>query len=359
VGLRYNPPPGWPPAPEGFNPQPGWKPDPSWPPPPPGWPLWVNDDQPSVAAWSSQGTNFSPQNAPAQPAYPAGGASGGTGGQYGMASQYRGAGPAGGTGGQYRSAAQADGPGLQFGGASQYGGAGGSSIGTGSQHGAGSGYGSGGASTQYGAGGAGTAYGPGGSPYTAGSTYTPYEMGQPYSNPTRWANASPMRAFMSRRVLIPIIFAAGFAIVSIAFFVWSQYLTNSEAIQSGNGQIKKGGNLSVFSLAAGDCFDNPASPTNIASVSAIPCNQPHNAQVYAIFDLFPQYINYPGNKTMVRLATRGCNARTGGLSKSANTSGMSVNFIYPTASSWNNAQNSAVNCIIVSNGNISRSLLNP
>src|SRR5271170_3555387 len=45
VGLRFNPPPGWPPAPEGFTPQPGWQPDPSWPQPPVGWQLWVNDDQ--------------------------------------------------------------------------------------------------------------------------------------------------------------------------------------------------------------------------------------------------------------------------------------------------------------------------
>jgi hypothetical protein len=44
VGLRYNPPPGWPSASPGFQPQPGWQPDPSWPQPPPGWQLWVSDD---------------------------------------------------------------------------------------------------------------------------------------------------------------------------------------------------------------------------------------------------------------------------------------------------------------------------
>jgi hypothetical protein len=48
VGLRFNPPPGWPPAPEGFVPPPGWQPDPAWPPPPPGWVLWVPDDAPDA-----------------------------------------------------------------------------------------------------------------------------------------------------------------------------------------------------------------------------------------------------------------------------------------------------------------------
>jgi hypothetical protein len=42
--YRLNPPPGWPPVPDGFVPPPGWQPDPAWPPAPPGWQLWVQDD---------------------------------------------------------------------------------------------------------------------------------------------------------------------------------------------------------------------------------------------------------------------------------------------------------------------------
>ena len=45
--MRYNPPPGWPAAPEGWQPPPGWAPDPSWPPAPEGWQLWVADDAPA------------------------------------------------------------------------------------------------------------------------------------------------------------------------------------------------------------------------------------------------------------------------------------------------------------------------
>ena len=41
--MRFNPPPGWPPAPPGWVPPPGWQPDPSWPDPPPGWNLWIED----------------------------------------------------------------------------------------------------------------------------------------------------------------------------------------------------------------------------------------------------------------------------------------------------------------------------
>jgi hypothetical protein len=41
--MRYNPPPNWPPQPDGWTPPPGWEPDPTWGDPPHGWPLWVED----------------------------------------------------------------------------------------------------------------------------------------------------------------------------------------------------------------------------------------------------------------------------------------------------------------------------
>ena len=46
--TRFNPPPGWPPAPAGWVAPPGWQPDPSWPAPPPGWHLWV-EDRPGIS----------------------------------------------------------------------------------------------------------------------------------------------------------------------------------------------------------------------------------------------------------------------------------------------------------------------
>lgn len=41
--VRFNPPPGWPPAAEGWLPEPGWNPDPGWPPSPPGWNFYIKD----------------------------------------------------------------------------------------------------------------------------------------------------------------------------------------------------------------------------------------------------------------------------------------------------------------------------
>jgi hypothetical protein len=92
VGLRYNPPPGWPPAPPGFTPPPGWQPDPSWPAPPPGWQLWVNDDQlppgslPPHLQQTPQGPESGATPVPPLPGYGAGtgmGAAAYGGGGYG------------------------------------------------------------------------------------------------------------------------------------------------------------------------------------------------------------------------------------------------------------------------------------
>lgn len=51
-GWKFNPPPGWPPAPAGFLPPSDWRPDPSWPPAPDGWMFWLPDypvEAPSAA----------------------------------------------------------------------------------------------------------------------------------------------------------------------------------------------------------------------------------------------------------------------------------------------------------------------
>jgi hypothetical protein len=45
-GMKFNPPPGWPPPPEDWTPTSDWRPDPSWPPAPQGWVFWVPDDTP-------------------------------------------------------------------------------------------------------------------------------------------------------------------------------------------------------------------------------------------------------------------------------------------------------------------------
>lgn len=66
----FNPPPGWPPQPDGWVPPPGWAPDPRWPPAPAGWQFWVPGGTAAPVAASAPVPPY--QEPPGQPApYPA------------------------------------------------------------------------------------------------------------------------------------------------------------------------------------------------------------------------------------------------------------------------------------------------
>jgi hypothetical protein len=115
---------------------------------------------------------------------------------------------------------------------------------------------------------------------------------------------------------------------------------------SSTGGITRKGSQNVFSLAVGDCFDNPAGASTVITVTAIPCNQPHNAQIYAKFTLRGSDFDYPGNAAVTRLATNGCNSRTGDVDKSLTTGSMTIRLLFPEADSWLNGRRT-VSCMIV------------
>ena len=308
MGLRFNPPPGWPPVPEGFTPQPGWQPDPSWPPPPPGWQLWVNEDQ--LPADAPQAIN------PGQPS----------------ASPL----PADGRGGQY---------------------------------------------------GAGTpSYGDPNTPYGS-SPGIPY--GTPYGVPGRppatgptsgWAIASFVTGLLSVAVL-SVIFAfialsrikrrgqrgRGLAIAGLALSCfWVVILvaaivavnTGKATRSAATGVITHRGHINAFSLRIGDCFDNPARAQSVNTVIAIPCDQPHNAQIYAKFKLTGSDFSYPGAAVVAGMARSGCNARMGSVDKSMTTSAMTVRILLPEKTSWVAGQRT-VSCMVANpTATLTTSLLN-
>jgi hypothetical protein len=313
VGLRYNPPPGWPAAPEGFAPAPGWRPDPSWPAPPPGWQLWVSDDVPSAPGSPAELTM------PAgPPAYP----------DRDLANPYAAA----------NTYAAPD----SFAAANQY------------------------------------AYAPG--PYAA--------MGNPYAGPSQpagatsgWAIASFILGLLGV-VILGLIFGIvalkrigrlrqrgkGLAIAGLVLSgVWLVAVialaivanVNSATRSTAGGTIVHKGQLGAFSLLTGDCFDNPVGARSVSRVTAIPCTQPHNAQVFARFKLSGSSFSYPGTAAAERLATSGCNARISSIDKSKTTSSMSVHFIVPVQGSWLAGQR-GVSCLVVnSTETLTSSLLKP
>jgi hypothetical protein len=285
VGLRYNPPPGWPPPPPGFTPKPGWQPDPAWGPPPPGWQLWVNDDEQPAPAWAGQAGATQAWTGPPPP--PPGAA-----------------------------------PGLP----------------------------------------------PGPAPgWAAEPTSGGRGSRRASGNTSGWAVASLVLGIFA---LIP--FSVAFGVIAlrkirqlgqggrplaiaglvlsavwVAIFVIVGVTNNSTATrQSSTGQITHRGDLGVFALATGDCFDNPTDTQDIESVTAIPCTQAHDSQVFAKFNLSGDDDAYPASGALNKMADNGCNARTGSIDKAKTTADMDIRVLFPEQDAWADGQRT-VSCLIV------------
>jgi hypothetical protein len=135
--------------------------------------------------------------------------------------------------------------------------------------------------------------------------------------------------------------------VWLVVFVAAGVLSNGTATrQDTTGRITHRGNLGVFALAAGDCFDNPTSQSNIESVTAIPCTQAHDSQVFAKFTVAGSDSAYPGQAALNKTADRGCNARTGTIDRAKATSAMTIRVLFPERDAWAGGERT-VSCLIV------------
>ena len=331
VGLRFNPPPGWPAAPEGFIPEPGWQPDPSWPPPPPGWQLWLLDDQPPGQAWTPPGQAWTPP------------------GQAGPSAATTTPGQAWMPPGQAEPSAATTPPGQGWPSAATTPGQGWQAL---------PGYGTGRPDVGVG----------------------------PPAGTSGWAIASFVVGLLSvallglatllsitfgiialRRIrrlgqkgrglaIAGLVLSAAWLVVAIVVVI---AIGAGGATRSpSTGKIVSRGHLSAFSLATGDCFNNPAGARSVSSVTALPCTQPHNAQVFAKFKLTGSAFSYPGTTTVVRLAREGCNARTGSINRAKTTSVMTTGILFPLREDWI-AGRRTVSCLVVNpTADLTSSLLN-
>jgi hypothetical protein len=372
VGYRLNPPPGWPPVPDGFVPPAGWRPDPSWPAPPPGWQLWVPDDLFSPAPAPSSAAPYPSAQPPGfagRPPYA--GASPGPASPFdATATRQTGATAAYQTGATSPfgpSAAYQTGPtpAYQTGPTPAY------------QTGPSAAYQTGGPSPYNAA-----------PPYQTSAAPYPFSEGVPPQDESmsRLAIASFVLGLLGGLLLTGVLSVIlgvaalaeirrtakrgkALAIAGITLSgVWAATIIALFAVgaASGGGSPSAGtgssgsaghpASVSVFSLPVGTCFDNPAgNALGITSVTAIACTKAHDAQVFAEFDTTGG--SFPGTTTLERRADTGCNARiTGNLDESKITSTMSLHFIFPQQLAWDSGQR-RISCLIVDSTPMTSSVL--
>jgi len=87
----------------------------------------------------------------------------------------------------------------------------------------------------------------------------------------------------------------------------------------------------VFGLRPGQCFDSL--PNGIAGAHAVPCAQPHDAEIYGAFSVAGQ--QWPGTVPLGNQARLGCQQRLAGyLNPQLATTGLAQSYAYPNAGAW-------------------------
>jgi hypothetical protein len=126
----------------------------------------------------------------------------------------------------------------------------------------------------------------------------------------------------------------------------------TSADRNSSGEISKSGDLSVNETRVGDCFidfpDVTSDSTNISSVKAVPCTEPHSWQVFYKSSLSPGEYS---DAVVIDASNEVCNYAVDALFASLNDLQYNeyrtadINIIQPTEKTWANG-NRAVDCLI-------------
>jgi Septum formation len=137
-------------------------------------------------------------------------------------------------------------------------------------------------------------------------------------------DAEPRRARLWPRVLL----ALGFVILAAAVVGGAVAIVGS-VTHGFKKPVKVTYKTSaVFSLKTGDCFD----PQGQQSYTLIPCDSPHQAEVFATFALTGT--KWPGTTAVQAAASGGCASRLTGYVNPQLAISLSSTYVYPDSVAW-------------------------
>jgi Septum formation len=101
--------------------------------------------------------------------------------------------------------------------------------------------------------------------------------------------------------------------------------------------------ISATELQVGDCLNDLTNSTDVSSLPSVDCTQPHQGEVFAVFDLPPG--PYPGADGVDDLVSKGCNARLAEYSPGApSDDAVGLFSVYPLEQNWERGDREVV-CI--------------
>lgn len=107
----------------------------------------------------------------------------------------------------------------------------------------------------------------------------------------------------------------------------------TSASRDSSGEITDAGDVSAFKLETGDCVSDLELSRAITSLPAVPCDEPHQAEVVGVFDL-PDG-EYPSGAELTSQADAGCADRLSLYAPTAmNDSSLQISYLYPLEKQW-------------------------
>ncbi|MFD9292507.1 septum formation family protein [Streptomyces sp. NPDC060030] len=118
--------------------------------------------------------------------------------------------------------------------------------------------------------------------------------------------------------------------ISVAVALLTAGVTGCTAGGEGDGS-----QLSVFSLAAGDCYTPTGRTTESFDVEAVPCEEPHQGQVVSEFKI-DDGDSFPGSDSIAVIADERCPVEAEKFAPDpwALPQGVDVSYYHPTKASW-------------------------
>lgn len=121
---------------------------------------------------------------------------------------------------------------------------------------------------------------------------------------------------------------------------------DDETTRDSAGQIVEGGDLGAFTIKVGDCLGGGVTG-EIESVDGVPCDQPHQSEVYYSFAIPEGDGTFPGTEAVQDQADQGClDAFQGFVGIDFDSSVYDISTLTPTAESWAQIKDREVLCLI-------------
>ncbi len=133
----------------------------------------------------------------------------------------------------------------------------------------------------------------------------------------------------------------------------------SDAERDESGQVQTAGDLSVYELRTGDCFnggqrvaEEVGKERTVSQVTAVPCDQSHDNEVFAVFSHpAAKDAAFPGEEAVNKVAQDGCLERFEGyVGRPYAGSDLQVAVIAPGEKSWKEEHDRAIACIVYGDG---------